>query len=238
MLGSRSKALVAFLLMLSGAWGVTAAPAICVDEPICHFGTVVEGEDVECVFLLKNCGDENLRILSVIAGCGCTATMLSAKYVPPGETTSLKATLHTGGYGGYTVTKSVTVKTNDPTTPALTLSLSGTVLRKAFCSIAAADVISGFTVLLDLRTSEQYSQGHLIGAINIPLDEITQWIDMLPRRVRIVVYDQDGSLVDVALDMLEAEGIAEACGLQGGLDNWILTYGTSLVVTFRLMPPD
>jgi rhodanese-related sulfurtransferase len=146
-------------------------------------------------------------------------------------------TLHTDGYGGYTITESITVKTNDPQTPDLILTLIGGVMLEPRCAVPPAGVISGFTVLIDVQSPELFATGHLIGAVNIPFEELTQWISMFPRRVRIVVYDQDGSLVGAALDRLTAEGITEACGLQGGLDGWILSYGTDLLMTFKLMPP-
>lgn len=228
--------LLAFLLFIGSGWDATAAPKICVDATTCTFESVVEGDSVQCVFLLGNCGDADLVIQSVRAGCGCTTTMMTNKTIAPGAVAPLTATFHTAGYGGYTVSKSITVETNDPETPNVVLTLSGSVAREAMCTTPAADVVSGFTVLIDLRTPEEFAAGHLLGAVNIPLEELTQWIGLFPRRVRVVLYDQDGSGIDAALRQLTAQGISEGCGLEGGLDEWVATYGTSLIVTFKLMP--
>ncbi|MEJ2795289.1 metalloregulator ArsR/SmtB family transcription factor [Iodobacter sp. LRB] len=43
-------------------------------------------------------------------------------------------------------------------------------------------------VLLDVRTEEEFSQGHLPGAINIPLDELERRLTELPQDQDIVAY--------------------------------------------------
>ncbi|MCC5860212.1 MAG: metalloregulator ArsR/SmtB family transcription factor [Ectothiorhodospiraceae bacterium] len=42
--------------------------------------------------------------------------------------------------------------------------------------------------LLDVRTREEYGAGHLPGAINIPMDQLEQMLDRLPRDQEIVAY--------------------------------------------------
>jgi rhodanese-related sulfurtransferase/DNA-binding transcriptional ArsR family regulator len=46
----------------------------------------------------------------------------------------------------------------------------------------------GHTVILDVRPSAEYDAGHLPGAVNIPLDELTDRLAELPRGADIVAY--------------------------------------------------
>jgi len=214
----------------------TAAPIIWVETTTYNFEDVVEGESVEHSFMIENRGDEVLVISSAYGSCGCTVTSLETKELVPGETTSLHATLRTNGYGGLVVSKSITVASNDPETPQLTLFLTGEVLNEPMCQVLADDFMARFYILIDLREPAEYAEGHIIGAINIPLTELTLWMDLFPLRVDIILYDQDGSTAYTALQRLSDSGVANACALAGGLQGWIAEYGTGLVVSFKLMP--
>ena len=216
----------------------SAAPVIWVEAVDYHFDAVVDGEYVEHTFVIENHGDEILVIGSVRVGCGCTATILSANELAPGEATQLLVTLRTNGFGGALVSKSITVESNDPETPTLVLFLKGEVSKQPMCEVPTADLMAGFYVLVDLREPTEYADGHIIGAVNIPLSELTSWIDVLPRRVDIILYDSDGSIADTALERLVAAGVSNACALAGGLQQWIEDYGQQLVVTFRLTPSE
>ena len=90
---------------------------------------------------------------------------------------------------------------------------------------------------MDLRDPEDYAAGHLIGAINIPYIELGSWIDSLPRRVRIILYDQDGALSDLAVQKLVSLGFLEARSLIGGIDQWNEVYHQEYVVLFKLIRP-
>ena len=52
----------------------------------------------------------------------------------------------------------------------------------------AARLRDGSVVLLDVRPSDEYSLGHLPGALNIPLREVEQRLSELPRGPEIVAY--------------------------------------------------
>ena len=228
---------LALLGTIALAVAVTAAPQISVDSSIYNFGSVLEGDSVPHTFILTNVGDEMLVIEWVRASCGCTATILSKKTLAPGESISLETTLRTNGYGGRTISKSITVKSNDLDNPELILSLTGTVLEEHFYSISAEELNHVFYLLIDLRRPEVYAMGHLMGAINIPYDELAEWIELLPIRVRIVLYDQDSSTSDLAVRTLVDAGFAETRSLLGGIDEWTHILGQRFVVSFKLMKP-
>jgi len=201
---------------------VTAAPKIEVDNPIFDFGEVLEGIAVSHKFILTNSGDESLVIDKVLVACGCTTTELAKNTLEPGETVALEALVGTAGFSG-TISKSISVYTNytnDPKTPALTLIITGNVKQVEAYHVAVADLNYLFYLLIDLRDTEDYAAGHLVGAINIPHAQLEEWIDRLPTGVLTILYDQDGSLSDQAAQTLKEEGFYEARSLLGGFDEW------------------
>ncbi len=99
-------------------------PKIVVDEKSYDFGKVKEGTNVEHVYKIKNEGEGELVIENVRSSCGCTVAQPTSKNVPPGGESEIKATFRTAGRGGKT-RKTITVKSNDPVTPTLVLSIQG-----------------------------------------------------------------------------------------------------------------
>ncbi len=83
-------------------------------------------------FVLRNSGDEQLRIDEVKPACGCTVAELASQTLGPGGSVKLKVTLSLKDRRGPQ-RKSVVVHSNDPKTPALTLWLRG----KAFAPVLA-----------------------------------------------------------------------------------------------------
>lgn len=47
---------------------------------------------------------------------------------------------------------------------------------------------AGTVVLIDVRPAEEYAQGHIAGAVSVPLDELATWAKQAPRRKPIVAY--------------------------------------------------
>jgi len=93
---------------------------------------------------------------------------------------------------------------------------------------------SALFALVDLRTPDEYSAQHLIGATNIPIDEfdvesLSQWLGDLPADAEIIVYDQTGAESDAIAQALIAAGYTRAKSLLGGLDEWARIYGDQLI---------
>ena len=80
------------------------------------------------------------------------------------------------------------------------------------------------TIILDVRTAKEFGDGHLPGAINIPVDELRGRIGELPRDRRILAYCQVGQRGYIATRIL----------LQGGFDVANLGGGYK---TYRLHRP-
>ena len=73
--------------------------------------------------------------------------------------------------------------------------------------------------VIDVRTAEEFRQGHLPGAINIPYDEIASRVGELPpdRSQPIVLYCRTGRRSGIARTSLEQLGFTHAINA-GGYD--------------------
>lgn len=92
------------------------------------FGKIDEGAIVDHRFTFSNIGSDTLKISNVRASCGCTAALLSANAIAPGENGEIKATLNTKGKQGK-IKKSITVTSNDSKKPQFTLYVKAEVVR-------------------------------------------------------------------------------------------------------------
>lgn len=70
--------------------------------------------------------------------------------------------------------------------------------------------------VLDVRTRDEYDLGHIEGAVNIPVDELRNNLDKLPRDKKIVVYCGVGLRAYVACRILYQNGFEEVYNLTGG----------------------
>ena len=93
-----------------------------------------------------------------------------------------------------------------------------------------------FYLLVDLRESEAFTEGHLVGAINIPNSEFSLQTLIanaasLPTDTTIVLYDATSATSDRRAQELNGYGYANAKSLLGGFDYWQEAYGDQLVWT-------
>lgn len=72
------------------------------------------------------------------------------------------------------------------------------------------------TVLLDVRTSEEFQLGNIRPAINIPLDDLRISINELPKDKKIVIYCAAGHRGYFAARILMQSGFNEVYNLTGG----------------------
>jgi len=70
--------------------------------------------------------------------------------------------------------------------------------------------------LLDVRTVGEYERGHLEGAVNIPIDELRNRLDDIPRERPVLVYCHTGIRSYTACRMLTLSGYRSR-NLSGGL---------------------
>ncbi|PID93791.1 MAG: hypothetical protein CSA95_06270 [Bacteroidetes bacterium] len=76
--------------------------------------------------------------------------------------------------------------------------------------------------LVDIRSREEYENFALPGALNIPLEELTdpQWKDYFKDKKEVILYSNSGIITEDALVLLHQAGINNVRILQGGLNEF------------------
>lgn len=94
-------------------------------------------------------------------------------------------------------------------------------------TIAAAELAARMEagkapVILDVRTPEEYRDGHLPGAVNIPHDQLAERLDEVPadRDEEIVVHCHSGGRAGMAEEVLRDAGYAQVRDLEGHWKGW------------------
>lgn len=210
--------------VLAVALGVagTGAPTLGIDAVVYDFGSVSEGTIVSHTFILSNLGDSPLLIAGARATCGCTTTALPKTALAPGESVPLEARVDTSNFGGR-ISKQIYVDSNDPSTPSVVLHIQGDVIPLQPYNISPSDLHYLFYLAIDVRSAEAYAAGHLLGAMSIPSPTLPLWVDILPRDIILVLYDNTGTESAVRAQYLRSVGFSEARSLAGGLAAWSLT---------------
>lgn len=75
-------------------------------------------------------------------------------------------------------------------------------------------------ILVDVRSKQEYNEGHLINAINIPEHEIDRLIEKeLPNKNQLIVlYCQSGSRSQIVYSKMTKKGYKNVYSLEGGLN--------------------
>lgn len=75
-------------------------------------------------------------------------------------------------------------------------------------------------IILDVRSNQEYREGHLQGAINVPDFEIMNRIQKeIPKRNQLIVlYCQYGGRSKNAMEIMKKMGYTNIYNLYGGLD--------------------
>src|SRR5438552_2918584 len=101
------------------------APRLTIVEPVKEYGEVPKGDKLDWAFQIKNTGTADLQIIAAKPGCGCTVADFD-KVIKPGEMGKVTAHVDTTNFAGP-IAKTVTVESNDPSTPQATLTIHATV---------------------------------------------------------------------------------------------------------------
>ncbi len=75
-------------------------------------------------------------------------------------------------------------------------------------------------VLLDVRTDREYEQGHIAGAVHVPLTDIGDRVKKLKKDKELVVYCQNGNRSIWAIKRLMGMGYKNLYNLRGGYNAW------------------
>ncbi|MBZ0291274.1 MAG: rhodanese-like domain-containing protein [Anaerolineae bacterium] len=77
--------------------------------------------------------------------------------------------------------------------------------------------------LLDVRTTQEFKSGHIPGAVNIPLDQLSAKIAKVPDDVPVIVVCQSGNRSRTGSDILVRGGRQEVYNLNGGTMRWAMS---------------
>lgn len=75
-------------------------------------------------------------------------------------------------------------------------------------------------VIIDVRTNKEYGQGHIPGAVHVPLADVGTKVKKLKKDKEIVVYCQSGSRSIWAIKRLIGMGYTHLYNLKGGYSAW------------------
>ncbi len=70
----------------------------------------------------------------------------------------------------------------------------------------AREAVKNGAVIVDVRTVSEFRQGHIKGAVNLPIEEILKGNITLPKDKEIVVYCRTGSRSSVSANVLRTQG--------------------------------
>ncbi|NOR72277.1 MAG: rhodanese-like domain-containing protein [Mariprofundaceae bacterium] len=75
-------------------------------------------------------------------------------------------------------------------------------------------------MFLDVRTPEEYSDGHIQGAVLIPVQELEKRLAEVPKDKRVYVYCHSGRRSVTASNMLVEGGVSNIENVEGGIVAW------------------
>ena len=86
----------------------------------------------------------------------------------------------------------------------------------------AVKLINNDAVVLDMRSAESFSRGHIVGARNVPMDELEGHLEKLARfktKPLVAVCDA-GITSSKAVNKLRSSGFESVYNLKGGMNAW------------------
>jgi hypothetical protein len=138
---------VVILFVLAGMvmplWAQQQGPSIQFDSLTKMAGKAIDGEFIVQVFKYVNKGDAQLEILAVEPSCGCTSAMPTPNKLAPGQSGQIEIKVTTTGMAAasrsvgdvYSMSKTVTIKSNDSRQPEVVLTINANI----FPEIAASE---------------------------------------------------------------------------------------------------
>jgi rhodanese-related sulfurtransferase len=75
--------------------------------------------------------------------------------------------------------------------------------------------------LLDVRTPQEYAEGHIAGAVNVPYDQLATRLAEVPKDKDVVLYCRSGRRAGIAADVLAANGYTRLSHLEGDMNAWM-----------------
>lgn len=91
-------------------------------------------------------------------------------------------------------------------------------------TLSLADVLSqlgsGRVMVVDVRTPEEWQTGHVPGSLNLPLGQLEQRLQEIPRDSVVIVHCQTGGRAAIAASLLRVRGFGDVRLFSGGFAEW------------------
>ena len=75
--------------------------------------------------------------------------------------------------------------------------------------------------VLDVRSPEEFKEGHVPGAVNIPYDQIASRLGEVPKDKDVVLYCRSGRRAGIAAEVLGNNGYTRLSHLEGDMTAWV-----------------
>jgi hypothetical protein len=112
-------------LLTLGAVAQSGGPQLSVDKEMHDYGTIPQGANGTCEFVVTNTGDQPLIITQCQGSCGCTVPKCDTAPIKPGEKSTITVKYDTNRVGP--INKSVTITSNATNSPSKVVTIKGTV---------------------------------------------------------------------------------------------------------------
>ncbi len=99
---------------------------LTVDKEVHDYGTIQQGANGECFFVVTNTGTEPLVISECRGSCSCTVPDWPKEPIAPGKSATIKVKYDTNRVGP--INKTVRVTSNATNSPLTTLTIKGNVV--------------------------------------------------------------------------------------------------------------
>lgn len=78
------------------------------------------------------------------------------------------------------------------------------------------------SVILDVRRPDEFAEGHIASAINIPVDQVLNRVDELKKYKKVYIHCKRGGRAQTAFNALTQAGLSNLiCIHDAGMDLWI-----------------
>lgn len=75
-------------------------------------------------------------------------------------------------------------------------------------------------VVLDVREDWEYAEGHIPGAVLVPLGQIPDRLDEIPQDKTVIAVCRSGNRSNQATQFLQQQGFTNIHNMQGGMQAW------------------
>jgi len=119
--------------------------------------------------------------------------------------------------------------------------VASNIISGAMPVVSWRDVANGDlsdTMLIDVRTRDEFSFGSISGAVNIPLDELREHLSEIPMNKEVILFCAIGLRGYLALRILTGRGYKKVCNLSGGYKTYSTATAPVTNVEPKILPAD